>query len=215
VNGTSVEKAATPVITPATGRYDTAKEVTITDETEGSAIYYTTDRTIPSETNGSLYTEPFTVSTTTTVKAVAIKTGVAPSDIAVSEITIAPLEPVTILIEAEQYTGMSGVATEPCGDVGGGENVGYIDTGDWMDYTITVTAAGIYAVDYRVNGWNEAAQIQLMKDGQVLAATNAFTGNVWNTVTSDAFRLTAGTYTIKLNISGGGFNLNWMEFKMQ
>ncbi len=214
VNGTSVEKAATPVITPATGRYNTAIEVKITDETEGAAIYYTTDGTLPSETNGTLYTEPFMVSTTTTVKAAAIKTGVAPSDIATAVITIVPLEPVSVRIEAEHYTAMHDVAKEPCGDVGGGENVGYIDTGDWMDYTITVTAAGIYAVDYRVNGWNGAAQIELMKDGNVLAVTGVNTGNIWATVTSDTFYLTAGTYTIRLNISGGGFNLNWMEFNI-
>ncbi|GEM_PF-146773 len=124
-------------------------------------------------------------------------------------------EPVSILVEAENYIDMSGVATEPCGDVGGGENVGYIDTGDWMDYTITIAAEGTYAVDYRVNGWNEGAQIELMKDGNVLATTGTNTGNVWATVTSEPFHLTAGTYTIRINISGGGFNLNWMNFALQ
>lgn len=205
-------KAATPVITPASGTYTAAQTISITDSTEGAAIRYTTDGTIPTETNGTPYTGAFTVNGTTTVKAAAYKSGMAISDTAVSVITITAI-PQIVRIEAENYTNMSGVATEPCGDIGGGQNVGYIDTGDWMDYTVTVAAAGTCTVDYRVNGWNTGAQIQFMKDGIVLAATAANTGNVWATVTSAPVYLAAGTYTIRLNISGGGFNLNWMEFK--
>ncbi len=208
----AVEKAATPVITPETGTYEAAQNVTIADATEGATIYYTTDGTKPSETNGTVYTETFTVSSSTTVKAIACKPGLADSDIAVSVITILS-EPQSLKIEAENYIDMSGVATEPCGDAGGGENVGYIDTGDWMDYTVAIAEAGTYTVDFRVNGWNGGAQIELMKDGNVLTATGTNTGNVWATVTSEPFDLTAGTYTIRVNISGGGFNFNWMEFK--
>ncbi|SHO44698.1 chitobiase/beta-hexosaminidase C-terminal domain-containing protein [Anaerocolumna xylanovorans] len=212
VNGTPVEKVASPVITSATGTYGTAQTVTITDATEGAAIRYTMDGTAPSEKNGTVYTEPFTVSATTTVKAAAYKSGMAVSDTATSVITISAV-PVSLKIEAENYINMSGVAAEPCNDIGGGQNVGYIDMGDWMDYTVTVATAGTYTVDYRVNGWDAGAQIQLMKDSNVLATTGTNTGNAWATVTSEPFPLTAGTYTVRVNISGGGFNLNWMEFK--
>ena len=212
VNGTSVEKAAAPVITPVTGTYHAAQTVTITDATAGAVIRYTTDGTVPSETNGSIYTGPFTVSATATVKAIAYKSGIAASDIVTSVITI-PAVPSSLKIEAENYINMSNVAAEPCSDVGGGQNIGYIDTGDWMDYTLTIATAGNYTVDYRVNGWNAGAQIQLMKDSNVLATTGTNTGNVWATVTSDAFYLAVGTYTIRVNVSGGGFNFNWMEFK--
>lgn len=207
-----VQKAATPVITPASGTYTAAQTVTITDATEGAAIRYTTDGTAPSETSGTVYTGAFTVSATTTIRAIAYKSGLTVSDAAVSVITISSI-PASLKIEAENYTAMSGVATENCSDTGGGQNVGYIDTGDWMDYTVTIASAGTYTVDYRVNGWNTDAKIQLVKDGTVLATTGTNTGNVWATVTSGTFTLPAGTYTIRLNISGGGFNLNWMEFK--
>jgi len=51
--------------------------VTIT-EPEGARVYYTTDGSTP--TSGStLYTEPFTLSATTTVKAIAIKDEVSSS----------------------------------------------------------------------------------------------------------------------------------------
>ena len=209
-----VQKAATPVINPATGTYASAQSVTITDGTSGVTMRYTTDGTTPSETVGTVYSGAFTISSTATVKAIAYKSGMTASDIATSVITISSV-PVSLKVEAENYNSMSGVATEPCGDTGGGQNVGYIDTGDWMDYSITIATAGTYTVDYRVNGWSTGAQIQLMKDGNVLATTGTNTGSVWSTITSGTFSLTAGTYTIRIYSSGGGFNLNWMEFKLQ
>ena len=61
-----------PVITPNGGSIHEATQVTITCETEGASIYYTLDESTPtnvvSETN-FLYSEPFTISKTTTVKA--------------------------------------------------------------------------------------------------------------------------------------------------
>lgn len=46
--------------------------VEITCATEDAIIYYTTDETVPSETNGTKYTGPFDITTTTTVNAIAI-----------------------------------------------------------------------------------------------------------------------------------------------
>lgn len=48
------------------------QNVEITCDTEGAHIYYTTDGTTPSATNGTLYTGPVTISESTTLKAVAI-----------------------------------------------------------------------------------------------------------------------------------------------
>lgn len=59
-----------PVITPASGTFTEPQTVTIT-ATEGNTIYYTLDGTTPDDAKGTLYKEPFTVSETTTVKAVA------------------------------------------------------------------------------------------------------------------------------------------------
>ncbi|MBQ8271196.1 MAG: chitobiase/beta-hexosaminidase C-terminal domain-containing protein [Bacteroidaceae bacterium] len=46
--------------------------VEITCTTEGATIYYTTDESVPSATNGTGYTAPFEITTTTTVNAIAI-----------------------------------------------------------------------------------------------------------------------------------------------
>jgi Legume lectin domain/Chitobiase/beta-hexosaminidase C-terminal domain len=77
--------APTPVISPATGTYTSAQTVTITDS--GTTIFYTIDGSNPT-TSATKYTAPFTVSTSTTVKAIATAPGFATSATAQSIITI-------------------------------------------------------------------------------------------------------------------------------
>lgn len=88
-----------PVFTPAGGVYDVPVDVTISCATTGASIYYTTDGTEPSATNGTLYNgEEFLVSETTTYKAVAVKNGNT-SSVVTAEYTIAPhtaIETVTL-----------------------------------------------------------------------------------------------------------------------
>ena len=91
---TDPDAVATPVISPKTGTYTSAQEVTITCATDDAAIYYTTDGTDPTATTGTAYTEAFTVSETTTVKAIAVK-GDNASDIAEAVITITEVQPGT------------------------------------------------------------------------------------------------------------------------
>jgi len=77
-----------PVITPATGTYSEAQTVTIT-AAEGNSIFYTLDGTDPSDAS-TLYEGPFTVSETTTIKAIATNDDDVASAVATSEITIMP-----------------------------------------------------------------------------------------------------------------------------
>ncbi len=59
--------------------------------------------------------------------------------------------PTTITVEAECYLWMQGVETEDTSDVGGGKNVGYIDTGDWMAYSeVKIRSTGAYRVNTRL-----------------------------------------------------------------
>ena len=59
-----------PVFTPAAGGYSTTKTVEITCATEGATIYYTTNGNDPT-TSSSVYSSAITVSSNTTIKAVA------------------------------------------------------------------------------------------------------------------------------------------------
>ena len=79
-----------PVISPNSGFVYDSTQVSITCATEGASIYYTTDGTNP-DMNSTLYSAPFTVSSTTTVKAKAFKTGYDASNVASATYTF-PIE---------------------------------------------------------------------------------------------------------------------------
>lgn len=61
---------ATPVFTPSAGLLTTPTNISISCASPNSDIYYTTDGTAP-DSNSTLYTVPFNISATTTVKAIA------------------------------------------------------------------------------------------------------------------------------------------------
>jgi len=74
-------KVSTPAISPVAATYNNDQSVTITCLTDGAAIYYTTNGDTPTSSS-TLYTVAFTVSTNTTVKAIALKNQMEDSDVA-------------------------------------------------------------------------------------------------------------------------------------
>jgi hypothetical protein len=65
---------ATPVFNPAAGTYTSKQNVTISDATSGAAIYDTIDGTVPT-TSSAKYTAAISVSSTETIKAIAMSSG--------------------------------------------------------------------------------------------------------------------------------------------
>ena len=86
-NGVNPVTVYNPVITPTTGTYTTIQTASITSTTPGSSIYYTLDSSIPNNTK-TLYSTPFQVLETSTIKAIAYKNGMANSDIVTETLTI-------------------------------------------------------------------------------------------------------------------------------
>ena len=119
-------------------------------------------------------------------------------------------------IEAENFSAMSGVQTESCWGDGGGLNVGWIDTGDWMNYTIHPSTTATYIVELRVASESTGGTVNLMSGSTVLATvTIPSTGGWqnWTTVSCPVpISLAAGNQTIRLDVVSGGWNLNWMRF---
>jgi sugar lactone lactonase YvrE len=88
-----------PAFSPAGGTFTTSQSVTIASSTSGSSIRYTTDGSTPSEILGTLYSGTVTVSTTTTLKAIAYKVGLTDSAVnsgAFIQVPVAPVNPVTL-----------------------------------------------------------------------------------------------------------------------
>ncbi len=81
----TVEDAATPVITSK--GYKGGKTVTIACSTEGAAIYYTTDGTAPT-TDSTKYEGTFNVSSSQTVKSIAVCSGYTTSAIATENVSV-------------------------------------------------------------------------------------------------------------------------------
>ncbi|WP_210488995.1 carbohydrate-binding protein [Rufibacter aurantiacus] len=119
----------------------------------------------------------------------------------------------TIRIEAEKYSSMSGVYVEGCKDTGGGYDVGRIDAGDWMKYSVTVSTAGIYNMSFRTAGTG-AGQFEIRNSsGTVLKTVDVAPTGGWQTwkTTSTQVALAAGTQTIQIYVKKAGWNFNWIE----
>lgn len=81
---------ALPVSSVVTGTYAAAQSVTLTCATAGASIYYTTDGTIPSATNGQAYSTPIACAKPSNkcIKAIAVKDGYTDSAILELYITV-------------------------------------------------------------------------------------------------------------------------------
>lgn len=122
-------------------------------------------------------------------------------------------------VEAEDFFFQQGVEIEMTTDVGGGENVGYLDAGDYMDYYISVPFTGIYDVNYRTAAESETGQIQLQiidenGGGSILHTMNFPPTGGWQTWTTNnqTVWLESGVHHLRALITQPGFNMNWFEF---
>jgi uncharacterized protein YjdB len=126
--------------------------------------------------------------------------------------------PFSVKIEAESYTAMLGIQTETTTDAGGGKNVGWIDNGDWMTYTVIIPKSGIYSANFRVAGWQATGKIELQNAANAKLTTVSVPNNggyqKWSTVAGETtFNLTAGAQTIRIFATAAPWNLNWFELK--
>ncbi len=117
-------------------------------------------------------------------------------------------------IEAEDYDALTDVRNEPTQDAGGGQDVGYIDAGDWMDYNVNLASAGSYSVNFRVansygNGLIEFKNAAGAVLGQV-AVPRTYGWQTWTTV-SMTVNLPTGGQVLRIYANRGDFNLNWFE----
>jgi hypothetical protein len=87
-SGVYAVKVDTPSFTPGPGSYGSTQNVTISTTTSGATIRYTTDGTTPTSSVGTLYSGQVSISTTTTLKAIAYKSGLTDSDVASGTYTI-------------------------------------------------------------------------------------------------------------------------------
>ncbi|MBI9105067.1 MAG: chitobiase/beta-hexosaminidase C-terminal domain-containing protein [Spirochaetales bacterium] len=135
----------TPVLTPGTGEFFSAQAVSIVCETPNAILYYTLDGDIPT-IDSSVYSEPLLISTTTTIKALAVANSIL-SDIGSVVITISSQEINQTNIGDDSDLDMDGIKNSSDTDIDGdgianeqessfGTSIYHKDTdGDgWSDY---------------------------------------------------------------------------------
>ncbi|MFD0672222.1 chitobiase/beta-hexosaminidase C-terminal domain-containing protein [Cohnella sp. GCM10027633] len=98
----------TPAALPAGGAVTSGTQVTLTSATVSAAVYYTTDLSEPT-TSSTPYTGPIIITSSTTIKAIAVKPGSTNSSVASFEYTVAlPIvlpSSIAPLTEGQPYTG--------------------------------------------------------------------------------------------------------------
>lgn len=121
--------------------------------------------------------------------------------------------PIPGKVESEAFSLNSGGTNGVCGDTGGGMSVGWFNVNDYLDYSVNVATAGNYDVVFRVQSGLTTGAFDLKSGSTTLASvTVPNTGwNAWTNVTGTV-TLAAGLQTLRLSITGGGFNINYMQF---
>ena len=124
------------------------------------------------------------------------------------------------IIESEEYGNQLGAQLENTGDVGGGQNVGFLDPCDYLDYEIFVPSAGEYEIDFRTASLTTDGRIEFQiidSDGNLSVIKNIpfeSTGGWQNWTTStEVIELPQGRYTMRLFILEAPFNINWVDFR--
>ncbi|HTB81860.1 MAG TPA: choice-of-anchor tandem repeat GloVer-containing protein [Opitutaceae bacterium] len=201
----SPPRVATPVFSPASDTYPSAQTVAITSTTPGATIRYTTDSSTPTETNGTLYSGPVSISATTDLQAIAYENGFLDSPVAGGNYWIVP--PAPNLNVLYNFTGSNNVGSNPQGALIQGTDGNFYGTtvagGSANNGTIfQLTPAGILTTLVSFTGTNganpEAALVQ-GSDGNFYGTTE--TGGSSNFGT--AFRMTpAGILTTLVSFTG-------------
>lgn len=97
-------------------------------------------------------------------------------------------------------------------------NIGYINEGEWLRYTITVAKAGLYDIDCIVASGNQGGgKFHLSVNGtnvsgDLIVPFTSADWNTWTTVTAKNIPLQAGEQYIELRINGG-FNIDKLKFR--
>ncbi len=98
---------ADTIFAPGRGLYDTPQPVTISTTTAGATIRYTTNGSLPTESTGTVYTGPITVSANTVIRAAAFAPDFAPTNVD----THTYVFPATVASQSVMSSSITGNAT--------------------------------------------------------------------------------------------------------
>ena len=123
-------------------------------------------------------------------------------------------------IQAENWSSVipsaqSDIGTQSTSDDGGGDNVGWISMGDWMEYTLNIDEAGNYQMNYRVaSSGGSSPGFKILLNGtwiDQIVMPNTDGWQNWQTVQGRVVSLDAGQQTLRVEVESSGMNFNWLQ----
>lgn len=124
------------------------------------------------------------------------------------------------LIQAENFIFNQGFQLENCTDINGGQNIGYANNGDYLDYYISVPQAGEYIFRLRSASLYSNGSISLrLGDGNSFSSLKTInitqTGGWQNWITIPVnIDLPQGDFTLRILSLSGEYNINWFEISL-
>jgi hypothetical protein len=114
-----------------------------------------------------------------------------------------------------QYRTSEGVDVETTTDTGGGYNVGWVRTDEWVEYTVNVATAGSYTLVARVASGVGTGSFHVEFNGVdktgVVAVASTGGWQTWTNI-SRTVSLSAGQQVMRVYMNSTEFNLNYLTF---
>lgn len=125
------------------------------------------------------------------------------------------------VIEAENFTAMSGVVIEPNrGETS--DSIGYLVNGDWAEYLIDAPDADTYRFTFSAASNSAGGKIEIVSNGSIIGIVTIPRTNGWDnwqSFSGDATFATSGPQTIRLNFvsetnTAALYNLDLFSFEL-
>ncbi|TSE06004.1 family 16 glycosylhydrolase [Aquimarina algiphila] len=110
------------------------------------------------------------------------------------------------------------VDIENTGDTTGMYNVGWVESGEWLAYTIDASASSdVYDVNFRIASPNGNGKFHLELDGvsitEVISVPNTNGWQNYETITINNILISSGIHELRIVFDAAGLNINYTEFK--
>lgn len=142
-------RVAPPAFSPPPGSYTGEQTIDLVTSTPGATIRYTTDGSTPSAAHGTVYTGPITLTNTTSLRAIATKSGLTNSPVIQGDYTITRQEVLfiaTLTPQGGAITLGTGHATLLLAD----DELTAVLRHSFSNLSTTLTAAHIHAPDGQI-----------------------------------------------------------------
>lgn len=178
-----VPEAAAPTFSLAAGTYTSAQPLTISEQTPGATIYYTTNGTTPTSSS-AVYSAPLTISSSETVEAIAVASNYSVSPLAIEAYTMSIPQAATPTYSVPAGT-YNSTQTVTISDATTGAVIYYTTDG-----TTPTSSSTVYSTAIRVS------------TSETLSAIAEATGYTNSVVASAAYTITPPpTFTLQANPS--------------